>query len=217
MATRERGIDRGTRRGRWLLGDFGRELRDARLQAGLSQREVGRSAGISGSWVSRIEAGLVKSLSILLAAQLMAVVGRDLSVRSYPAGSPIRDAAHQELLRRFRSRISPAFRCRFEVPLPIPNDPRAFDMALETNGLFIAVEAETRLHDGQALARRLALKRRDGRPDRMILLVNATKSNRGFLRDEGAGLKEAFPLSTRAVLEALGQGDAPVADGIVLL
>ena len=217
MTTRERAVDRGARRGRWLILLYGRELRDARLEAGLTQAELARAAATSQSTVSRIERGAVRTLDLVLAAKLMAVLGRDLSVRSFPAGPPVRDVAHQELLRRFRARVSPAFRCRFEVPLPVANDQRAFDLVLDRPGLSVAVEAETKLHDGQALARRLALKRRDGQPDRLILLVKATKANRAVLKEDGAGLGESFPLPTRAVLEALGRGADPGADGLVLL
>ncbi|MBA3778433.1 MAG: helix-turn-helix transcriptional regulator [Chloroflexi bacterium] len=215
MSTRERPVDRGTRRGRRLIVEYGRELRDGRLETGLSQKELGRGAATSQSSVSRIERSAVRSLEIVLAARLMAVIGRDLSMRSFPAGPPIRDAAHQALLGRFRARVSPTFRCRFEVPLSIPGDPRAFDMTLDKPNLLIGVEAETRFHDRQSLDRRLALKRRDGQIDRLILLVSATKGNRTFLNEEGAGLREAFPLRTRAILEALARvadQAAPAAD-----
>ena len=69
-------------------------------------------------------------------------------------------------------------------------DQRAWDAVITTvaqagdgrpRRCLIGVEAETRLRDLQALQRRLALKRRDGGVDRVILLVADTRSNRAIL------------------------------------
>jgi hypothetical protein len=74
-----------------------------------------------------------------------------------------------------------------------------------------------RLHDIQALLRRLQVKRRDGAVDRLILLVPGTRPNRDMLRITDPGLAAAFPTRSRAVLGALADGRDPGADGLVVL
>ena len=104
------------------------------------------------------------------------MVGLDLSVRTFPNGSPLRDKAHLALLERFRGRLSPKLSVRAEVPLPISGDLRAWDLVILRAGEPIGVEAETRLLDLQAIERKIALKMRDGRIDRVVLLVSAQEA-----------------------------------------
>jgi hypothetical protein len=65
-----------------------------------------------------------------------------------------------------------------EVALPIDGDRRAWDAMIVGAGWRVGVEAETVLDDIQAVERRLALKRRDGDVDHVILLVADTRRNR---------------------------------------
>ena len=53
---------------------------------------------------SRLERGLTGGLTIEQATIALDAVGLDLSVRAFPGGSPIRDAAHAALIERLRSR-----------------------------------------------------------------------------------------------------------------
>ena len=117
MGTKQRPADAGSQRARRIIIDLGIELRRTRQHHGLSQTAVGRAAGISPSQVSRIERGLLPRISIHRIARLMAVVGLELSVRAYPAGPPIRDAAHRALLDRFRARVGPHVSWRVGGPL----------------------------------------------------------------------------------------------------
>lgn len=79
------------------------------------------------------------------------------------------------------------------------------------------VEAETRLADGQALERRIALKIRDGGPGHVLLLVADTRSNRHALAALRGGLRATFPLEGRSVLAAVRDGRDPGANGVVVL
>ena len=94
-------MDAGTERGRLLTVAAGSDLRDARRDRDLSLKEVGAAVGLSESQVSRVERGLVDHVSVLDLARLHEVVGQQLSLKSYPGGSPIRDAAHLELIADF--------------------------------------------------------------------------------------------------------------------
>jgi transcriptional regulator with XRE-family HTH domain len=195
---------------------LGEEWRHARVAAGLSQGQVAAAVGASHSQVSRIERGKVSSLSIVRAAEVSAVLGRDLSVRQFPAGPPLRDAGHIALLARFDSLISAPYRITREAPMPIPGDRRAWDRRLD-GPASIGVEAETRPADLQALEREIALKVRDSGVDRAILLLARSRHNRELLRTQLPALRQSFPLGTREVLAALRAGRDPGANGLIVL
>jgi hypothetical protein len=89
------------------------------------------------------------------------VVGLVPSLRFFADGTPLRDAAHVKLLERLHGTLASSLRWRTEVPLNVTADRRAWDAEIAGSGWRIVVEAETRLHDAQALERRVALKRRD--------------------------------------------------------
>jgi hypothetical protein len=81
----------------------------------------------------------------------------------------------------------------------------------------IGVEAETRPRDAQALQRRLALKRRDGGVDHVLLCLAATRENRAFLREAGADLRIDFPLIGRTAIMALASGRDPGGSSIIVI
>ncbi len=195
----------------------GRELRDARESAGLSLRDVGRAVGISHSQASRIERGLVRDPSLDALTRLAAGVGCELSLRLYPVGDPLRDTAHSRLLERFRIELHPSLTIRHEVPIGRDGDLRAWDAVVSGTGWRIAVEAETRLVDAQALLRRLALKRRDAAMAHAILLVADTRANRTALAAMRTVLIAEFPVAGRATLRALRAGEWPRGSGVVVL
>ncbi len=195
---------------------IGIEVRGARRMAGVSQDTLGAAVGISGSEVGRIERGEAPWLTTVQAAKLISAVGLDLWVRPYPAGPPVRDAAHLQLLARFEARLPASVRRIREWPIPNNRDRRAIDLVLAGLPLRTGVEAETTLDDIQALQRDINLKVRDAGLERMFLLVRDSKRNRDILHATGA-LQQSFPLNTRAVMAALSRGQDPGADGIVLM
>lgn len=218
MPPRERPNDRGARLARLIRSAIGRELREARVGAGLTQKEVGKAIHIAASEVSRIEAGLRMTVSIDRLARLCAVVGMDLSVRAYPAGAPIRDAGHVRLIGRFRERISSGgWVWRSEVPVAGLGDLRAWDGQLVGSGMTIATEMETRLRDVQATQRRIELKRRDGAVDHVLLVVADTRANHAAIEAAADLLSAAYPVSPRAALAAIVAGRDPGGDALVVL
>ena len=217
MATRDRLLRRANRTANDLVRVCGAEIRLSRVTAGLSQRDVGDAAELSHATVSRIERGISREVSVLSLAKLATVVGLDLSVRLYPGGDPIRDAAQFGLLSRLRGRIHPDLRWRTEVPLPLPGDRRAWDAVIAGPGFVVGVEAETRLRDIQAVARRTNLKQRDGGLDRVLLLVADTRANRHALRQASDVLSTGFPVAQRDALRALNAGRAPAGNALIVL
>jgi transcriptional regulator with XRE-family HTH domain len=189
-----------------MTRELGEELRRARVAAGLSQQTIARSIGTSHMTVGRIERGVAPNVSLRRLARALAVVGLELTARAYPAGSPLRDAAHAALLEKLRALLHFSLRWRTEVPFPNPGDMRAWDALIALPGARIGVEAETRPRDGQELERRLALKHRDGGVDHLILLLADTRSNRAFVRDRQAELAALLPGKQQDALARLAAG-----------
>jgi transcriptional regulator with XRE-family HTH domain len=196
---------------------IGRELRDARRNAGLSQRVAGGSARMSHSQVGRLERGEVLDPSIGQLTRLATVVGLDLTLKAYPSSDAVRDAGQVRLLERLRARLHASINWRTEVPLPDARDLRAWDAMAIGDGWRMPIEAESRFTDGQALQRRLAIKMRDGGVERLVLLVADTRANRAALMGAGEGLQQMFPLKQGVLLAALRSGTDPGGSGIVIL
>lgn len=217
MSTVQRRRARATQLASELRRTIAAELRTARVQAGLSLDAVARATGLSKAEVSRVERGIAPWVRLETICRIATVLGLTPSIRLYPDGPPLRDAAHVALLARLRHELPAALRWRVEVPLPSPGDRRAWDATISGDGWWVAVEAETRLHDLQALERRLALKRRDGGEPCVILLINDTRPNRTVLAAARESLRSDYPLEARDVLGALRAGRGPVAGGVVRL
>jgi transcriptional regulator with XRE-family HTH domain len=198
---------------------MGDEIHEARLALGLSQARVALAAGVPQTRLSRIERHMQPSASLRDLACILTVLGLELSARAYPGGTPIRDAAQRALLDRLRARSASTLRWRFEVPIPIPGDQRAWDATIEeSGGTRVAVEAETRLRDLQALQRRVALKFRDDPSvTAVVLLVSETRANRRVIRDQPTALAADFPEGARSILGALAEGQLPKGSGLVLM
>jgi transcriptional regulator with XRE-family HTH domain len=217
VATRERRIDRGRRRARQALAKIGEEFREARLSTGLSQGQVAGAVGISQAELSRIERGVAPWVTFETLAMIAAVLGLDLPLRAFPVGDPIRDVAQLQLLAKLRALLPPGLTWRTEVPLGIERDLRAWDAVVGGPGWRVPVDAETRLRDVQALARREALKRRDDGAETMILLVADTRHNRQVIRLAKADLVGDFPITGASVLAAVCNGQRPAGSGILFL
>jgi transcriptional regulator with XRE-family HTH domain len=217
MGSRERAVEVGAARARDTLARVTAEAREARLSAGLGQDDVAQALGISRSQYSRIERGASRDLTIDRATRLFAILGLDLSVRTYPTGDPIRDAAQVALLGRLRERCHPPIRWRTEVPFPIAGDLRAWDATAICPAFRAGVEAETRIRDAQALDRRMALKERDGEMDRLILVVLDSRSNRLALRSAEEVLRARFPVPGVRALALLGAAVDPGGNALIVL
>jgi transcriptional regulator with XRE-family HTH domain len=217
VSTRERPIDRGIRLGRASLDRLGREIREARVDRGLSIDVVAAAAGISSAELSRLERGLSPRVPFITLARCAAVVGLDLVARVYPGPAPLRDAPQTALLEDVRGLLHPSLRWATEVPFPIPGDQRAWDGMVIGGDWRFGVEAETAPHDAQALARRLALKLRDGEVDGVLLIVRDTRHVRDFLALGIGVLGPLLPLPPRQALRSLRAGLRPAHGSIIPL
>ena len=215
MPARERPVDRGARLGRAALARVGQELREGRHDRSLSVDVVAAAIGISNAEVSRIERGLAPKVPFATLSRLAGVVGLDLVVRLYPGAAPLRDAAHVQLLADFRATLHRSLWWATEVPMPLPGDQRAWDATVSGLDWCYGVEAETSPRDAQASNRRLALKRRDGHVDGVLLVLRDTRNTRLFLRASADELQPAFPVHGPRALQLLRAGVNPSGSAVI--
>jgi transcriptional regulator with XRE-family HTH domain len=217
MSTRQRPADRGRQRGLDQVRTIGREIRLARRTLSLSLAAVGQAVGISATELSRIERGLAPWVSLVLLAQLCAVVGLDLSARAYPGGVPLRDARHGRLLAELFGLIHRSLRRGAEVPMPLRGDQRGWDGWIAGSGWRYGVEVELNPIDGQALLRRIHLKERDSGVNGVILVLPDTRQSRLFRRHFADLLAADFTVPGRRSLELLGAAADPGGSSVVVL
>jgi len=206
----------GRRRGERLARGLTAAWRELRLGAGVSQSVVSLAAGISRSTYARLERGEAAEVGLVRAAVITAALGGELSVKVYPAGPPLRDAAHLALLAAFDARHGGRWRVTHEAPVGQSGDLRAWDRRLD-GPVSIGVEAEVALRDIQALERRMQLKKHESGVTRMLLVVRGTRRYRALIREFLPSLRRTFPLGSREILRSLADGRDPGADGLVVL
>jgi transcriptional regulator with XRE-family HTH domain len=197
--------------------EIGDQLRTGRHVLGLTQTHVAGSLRISQSEVSRRERGRSTSLAGRELTRHAAAVGLRLSIKLWPVGGGVRDAAQARYVAAFVARVGRPWRVILEAPIPIAGDLRAVDVVLKSPTLLIAVEVITRLADVQAQIRAARLKARDIGAGRLILVVAGTHANRAALGTVRASLVESFDTDTRRMLGELAAGRDPGRDGVVIL
>jgi transcriptional regulator with XRE-family HTH domain len=218
MATRVRPGDQGAEDARRLLASAGREIRLARRSAGLSIAEAARRAGMSPSRFGRIERDQVRSPGFDALCRAARAVGLKPGFRLFPTGEPVVDSGQLPLLARFEAVLAGPLLMHREVALPIQGDLRAWDARVTNGHGSLSLDAEARIEDMQAVARRMALKQRDD-PNAgvVVLLLNRTAANRRVLAEHREALRAQFPLDGWAILRELRAGRLPIAGGIVLI
>ena len=217
MATREGPGERGRRRGDRLLRILLDEAREARIAGGLTQEEVGNAIGVSKGRYSITERGLYPDVPFVVVAQILSVVGLELSARAFPVEGGLRDSGQGRLLGRLQARSASVVEWRSEVPVGRAGDLRAWDAVLRFPQCTIGVDAETRLRDFQAVDRRMMLKLRDSGLRRAVMLVADTRHNREVLRALGDALRANYPIRSGEALAALGEGRDPGGNAIIVL
>lgn len=211
-------VEEATRRARQQVKLALADLRDARRNAGMSQASMAALLGCSRQLIGAIEAGELEDVRCIQLARMGAVVGLDIPIRPFSAGSALRDAAQLRLLERFRAFIGDAWTWRTEVPVSAnPLDRRAIDAVLVRRPHRVGAEAVTRILDAQGQTRPILLKQEAAGLDRMVLVLADTRHNRTALIDGAQTLRPAFPLRHRELIRELRNGRLPSANGIVLV
>ena len=218
MATRRDPVVEAARRARQHLSQSVTSIRDARRNAGISQDAVAAAIGCSRQLVGAIESETLDDVGCIQLARLAAVVGLDVSVRTFPGGSVLRDAGQLRLLDRFRASVGELWTWRTEVP--VTNDPldrRAIDAILVRPPHRVGVEAVTRLLDAQGQVRVILLKQQAAGLECTVIALANTRHNRHAVVEAEPSLRPAFPLDSRWVLQELRAGRVPPANGVVLV
>lgn len=218
MSARNTPADRARIRADEITTRLASELREARLNLGLSQAETSRRAGIDRAEWSRIERRERRSVPLDVAVRLAAAVNLDLVVKVYASDHETRDAAQIRLLQDLRLLLGPDWEWRYEVRVGPSPDQRSWDAVARhrVTGLVIRVEAETRLRDVQATLRKVEGKRAAD-PGRVLLAVRSSRDNRETVRRADDVLRSQFPADPRTALAQLRAGIDPGADLLAMV
>lgn len=197
------------------------ELRLARTTGGLSQRRLAELAGVSQSFVSRVEHGRQRP-NWPTACALAAAAGHDLSLRLFPTdGVPLRDRGQLGAVEAIVAQAHGSWRVRLEHPVAA-GDRRAADLVLEGRDEILHIEVEGGLVDLQAQLRaaqlkRAALEQQFGRQVTLVLAVPGTRRSRSVLASIRPAIAPALPRSSAAVWRSIRTGMPLDGDGLLLL
>ncbi|MGZ6255657.1 MAG: helix-turn-helix domain-containing protein [Candidatus Limnocylindria bacterium] len=211
----------GRSRSRYLATAFGRELRVARMTAGLTQAALASLAGLSQQEASKAEHGRT-DLSLEARCRLAAACGHELGWRLYPVATVrLRDSGQLALAQAIVAVAHRSWKASLEVPVA-PGDARAADLLLAGPAEIIHIEIERALVDFQAQLRSAQLKREalnanDGRAVRLVIAVPDTRSTKARLAPYGELIARTLPAPSRTIWRAIRAAELINEDGILFV
>jgi transcriptional regulator with XRE-family HTH domain len=217
MPTKESRLARGKRAGQLAADSIIRQLRDARLEANLSQATLAKHTGWPQSRYSRMERSVQP-----LAVEDMYVVATLLGLRPklelYRVEEGLRDQGSQALIARFRSILAAAWIATREAPFPTLGDLRSWDLLIRLGTVYrVGVEAETRLRDIQELVRRIRQRELHGGADHILVILSDSQHNRRHADELRSALGSAYTTSSVDLHTALRAGAPLPGSGVILL
>jgi transcriptional regulator with XRE-family HTH domain len=218
---RETRVARGRRRAALLTARIISELRNARLDAGLTHAEVADLVEVAASNIWRLEAGRVSDVTVERLSEIASVLGCEISLGLHPVGDPVRDKGQLAVGKRFERLLSDKWRVTDETLLPGAGDLRAWDKLLRLVGASpsyrVGVDIETRVHDVQALTRRTRGRERDGQADAILIVLSDSAHNRRVVDELRSSLGPAYSTSPRQIFSALRSGQRLIGSGVILV
>lgn len=190
---------------------LGREVRNARRAAGLTQSQLANRASLSQAQISRIERGICAP-DLRAMARIANGAGHTLSVRLYPFdGIRLRDSGQLSVAELIRAQAHRSWRVRIELPVASAPDRRAADMVLDSPAEVVLLEIERAPRDLQAQLRaaqlkRVALSERLGRVVRLVVAMPDTVAARKAVAPHLAILRAGLPITSRAAWAAIRSG-----------
>jgi transcriptional regulator with XRE-family HTH domain len=202
---------------------IGEEVRRAREDAGLTQRQVAQAAGISQSHYAAVEAGGVAA-SVVVLHSIAVALGGHASLRFFPGTGPrLRDHLQAPMVEAFLRVLAPRWD-RFPETVVSRPASGVIDLALADRAacLLVAAEFHSQLRRLEQQIR-WARAKADGLLETSIghllncsttattdrlLVLRSTAATRELARLFEATLTAAYPARTADVLAALA-GDAP--------
>lgn len=224
MATKETRLIRGRRRGATLNARILRELLDARVLLGISQRTLAQELGCSQANLWRMEANK-SEVTITRLSEMASLLGLELSMGLHELGDPLRDKGQQVVGKRFEGLLSTNWFVTSEALLPMPGDLRSWDKLLRLRPTkdaaaarhLVGVDLESRIRDIQALVRRTRLRERDGGVDRILMVCSDSATNRRLVAQLREALGPEYATTPRAILRALRDGTELPGSGVILV
>lgn len=202
---------------------MGEQIRQMRLDAGVSLAEVARMVGVHPSHIARIESAQANpSLDVLTA--LAVAFGADVSLRFFPGSGPrLRDRFQAVMVESILRQLDPRWRVELEVPISRPSR-GVIDLVLTDRHRAISVAAEA-----QSQIRRLeeqirwAGEKADGLRERLVgdgargadhgvsklLILRSTVATREIARRFAATLAAAYPARAEDIARALTSASHP--------
>jgi transcriptional regulator with XRE-family HTH domain len=218
---RSTSASKGLRRARYLATAFGRELRIARMSAGLTQMQMAKLAGTSQQQVSLVERA-IGDVSLTIRCRLAAACGHELGWRLYPVATVrLRDSGQLGLAEVIVGAAHPSWKASLEVPIS-PGDPRAADLLLVGPTEVIHIEIERALVDFQAQLRSAQLKRdaliaREEKPIRLVIAVPDRQTTAVRLAPFAQLVRRTMPATSRGIWRAIRSGQPLLSDGILFV
>jgi len=198
-----------------------RELRDARLVAGLSQSALARELNLDPSNVWRLEARGLADIGVVRLSEIASVLGYEVSVGLHPVGDPVRDKGQLACGRRFNALLSDRWRVTDETLLPAAGEQRAWDKLLRlvdvTPRYLVGVDIESRVWDVQAIVRRTRGRERDGQVDHILIVLADTAHNRRVVDELRVSLGPDYATGPRRIMAALRTGEWLPGSGVILV
>ena len=191
------------------------------MNAGLTQIEMAKIAGVSQQLASLVERG-IGDASLQARCRLAAACGHELGWRLHPVATVrLRDSGQLALAQVIVTAAHESWRPRLEVPVA-PGDPRAADLVLTNANGIIHIEIERALVDFQAQLRSAQAKRdvlaaREAKPMRLVIAVPDTTRSRARLAPFADLIGRAMPGSSRTIWRAIRGGEPLNDDGILFL
>jgi transcriptional regulator with XRE-family HTH domain len=214
---------------------FGASVQAVRVALGLSQRSLATRIGRSQVYVSLVERGRVAGLSITDAESICRALGATLvlgiDAPVLIAGPRQRDAAHARCVAYVTRRLTrDGWIVRREVQIGSPTRPGWIDLLAfhPESRVLMVIEVKTELIDLGGLERQLGWYSREARragkalgwdPVALVTaaLVLATSVNDERIRENAAGIQQAFPRRWRELMRTVRGGDVGRGWGIALI
>lgn len=211
------------------LVQFGAAIRSLRTALAVSQQQLARRIGRSQAFVSLVERGRYRSLTVADGDRLCQALGGTLVLGVEAplvlGGGRQRDAAHAPCLGHVARRLTAAgWLVEREVEIGDPRRPGWIDILAFHPGanIVLVVEVKTELRDLGELERQIGWYEREAMsasrrlgwyPDLAVgcVFLLATEANERRLRENGLSLAAAFPLRGPALWE-LVSGRRPGTD-----
>lgn len=211
--TRTRVQRDGRKRGLSEVSSLVQTLRQAREDAGVSQRSLAVAAGLGPSAVREVEEGEHEP-TIGVLSRLAAALGGELAVRFYPGTGPrIRDHIQAAMLDGLAAGLHRRWGSAPEVWITQPIKGVIDLLLTDHDGRSIVCEAHSELRRIEQQVRWIgakaqALTQSTGPPPSSLLLLRDHPSVRAVVIQYSDYLATAFPARHRDAVQAL-TGDAP--------